>query len=107
PDPRSIDRGPAPLPPRGGAKGKSLHAAARARATAATVRSDLPQAWCGDEIGFDDAVHQLQNGDFRYHGVYVVAADAPDRFHNFASQLQSSAFEASGLLEHLYGRAIR
>jgi hypothetical protein len=107
PDPRSIDRGPAPLPPKGGPKGKRLHAAARARASAATVRSDLPSSWCGDEIGYDDVAHQLQNGDFRYHGVYVVPADAPDRFRTFAPRLQSAAFEASGLLERLYGRAIR
>jgi hypothetical protein len=107
PDPRSIDRGPAPLPPKGGAKGKRLHAPARVMASAATVRSALPESWCGNEIGSDDVNDQLQNGDFRFHGLYVVPADAPDRFRSFASELQSSAFEASGLLERLYGRAIR
>jgi hypothetical protein len=84
-----------------------LHAAARVTASAATVRGDLPQRWCGEELSVDDAQHQLPNGDFSYHGVYVVPADAPDRFRSVASQLQSDAFQASGLLERLYGRAIR
>jgi hypothetical protein len=75
--------------------------------TAAAVRRDEPQSWCGAEIGYDDTTHELDNGDFRYHGVYVVPADAPDRFSTFAPQLQADAFEASGLLERLYNRAIR
>ena len=107
PDPRSIDRGPAVPPPAGGPKGKPLHAAARVAAGANTVRSDLPQQWCGDELGSDDTSHQLPNGDFQYHGIYAVPSDVPDRFRSVATDLQTGAFEASGLLERLYGRAIR
>jgi len=75
--------------------------------TAAAVRRDLPESWCGDELATDDVEHRLPNGDFSYHGIYVVPADARDRFRSVASQLQTDAFEASGLLERLYGRAIR
>ena len=107
PDPRSIDNGPASPAPAGGATGKPLHAAERAVATAATVRKVLPQDWCGAEVGSDDVADQVQNGDYRYHGIYVVPADAPDRFRTFAAAFQADAFEASGLLERLYGRAIR
>jgi hypothetical protein len=107
PDPRSIDGGAAVPPPAGGPAGKPLRAAARATVTAAGVRRDLPESWCGAELSTDDVEHQLPNGDFRYHGIYVVPSDAPDRFRSVASDLQTAAFEASGLLERLYGRAIR
>jgi hypothetical protein len=107
PDPRSIDRGPAMPPPAGGPSGKPLHAAKRVTASAGVVRRVLPESWCGEELGADDMQHQLPNGDFRYHGIYVVPADGADRFRSVAPQLQADAFEASGLLERLYGRAIR
>src|SRR3954466_15015937 len=40
----------------------------------------VPSAWCGTESSSDDLVNELDNGPFRYHGVYMLAADAPDRF---------------------------
>jgi hypothetical protein len=67
----------------------------------------VPSAWCGAETTSDDAVHEVDNGPYRYHGVYVVAADAPDRFASLATEMQTDAFQASALLEESYGRAIR
>jgi hypothetical protein len=67
----------------------------------------LPGAWCGEELASDDTAHEVDNGDFRYHAVYMLAADAPNRFGAFAGTLQADAFEASALLETSYGRAIR
>ena len=67
----------------------------------------LPSTWCGSEQAQDDTLHEFDNGPYRYHAVYMLAADAPDRFAQLASRLQADAFGASALLEQSYGRAIR
>jgi hypothetical protein len=93
PDPAAVAIGPeaSPAP---GALGKR---AAKA----------LPADWCGAELTADDTTHEVNNGDFRYHAVYMIAADAPDRFASLATGMQTDAFQASSLLETSYGRAIR
>src|SRR5436190_24171904 len=40
----------------------------------------VPSAWCGTESSSDDLVNEIDNGPYRYHGVYMLASDAPDRF---------------------------
>ena len=67
----------------------------------------VPSAWCGTETSSDDQVNEVDNGQFRYHAVYMLAADAPDRFAGLATTLQNDAFQASALLETSYRRAIR
>jgi hypothetical protein len=79
-----------------------------ASAHAAADEPGEPTQWCGQERSTDDTSDELDNGSYRYHAVYLVAADAPDRFTpELATQIQSDAFGASALLERLYGRAIR
>jgi hypothetical protein len=63
--------------------------------------------WCGQERSHDDTADQVRNGRYLYHGIYMLPSDGQDRFESLASQLQASAFGASGLLESEYGRAIR
>ena len=63
--------------------------------------------WCGDERPSDNRRDALDNGSFRYHAIYLSAADVPSRFEGVASAIQSAAFEASALLERAYRRAIR
>jgi hypothetical protein len=67
----------------------------------------VPETWCGSEQNTDDTAHEVNNGDYRFHAVYMVAADAGNRFPTFANDLQTDAFQASSLLETDYGRAIR
>src|SRR2546423_363874 len=67
----------------------------------------VPQTWCGTETSSDDTAHEVDNGPFRYHAVYMLASDAPDRFNSLATSMQTDAFQASSLLESSYGRAIR
>jgi hypothetical protein len=67
----------------------------------------LPNAWCGTETSSDDRVDEVDNGAFRYHAVYMLAADSPNRFADVSTTLQHDAFQASALLERSYGRAIR
>src|SRR3954469_7780915 len=67
----------------------------------------VPSAWCGGEAGSDDTVHEVDNGAFRYHAVYMIPADGQDRFQALATAMQRDAFQASALLETAYGRAIR
>jgi hypothetical protein len=67
----------------------------------------LPSAWCGTETSSDDRVDEVDNGAFRYHAVYMLAADSPNRFAGVSTTLQDDAFQASALLERSYGRAIR
>src|SRR4051794_12679865 len=93
--------------PEGGAAGRPLDARDRRGATAPVVRASLPGRWCGTERATDETVHQRDNGLWRFHAVYALAADAPDRLGALASGLQTDAFQASALLERLYGRAIR
>nr|MDP8943759.1 hypothetical protein [Actinomycetota bacterium] len=102
--------------PRGGARGRPLPAAAslaRARdrrgrrAKARQVRRALPAKWCGDIRATDDLEHERDTGGARYHAVYLVPADRPQRLHKLAATLQRDAMQASALLEASYGRAIR
>jgi hypothetical protein len=67
----------------------------------------VPSSWCGDQTAVDDTAHEVDNGPFRYHAVYMLAADAPNRFGALATTMQTDAFQASSLLESSYGRAIR
>src|SRR5436190_680040 len=67
----------------------------------------IPQTWCGTETSSDDTAHEVDNGAFRYHAIYMLASDAPDRFNSLATTMQNDAFQASALLETSYGRAIR
>jgi hypothetical protein len=67
----------------------------------------VPQTWCGTETSSDDTAHEHDNGAFRYHAIYMLASDAPDRFSSLATAMQTDAFQASSLLESSYGRAIR
>jgi hypothetical protein len=67
----------------------------------------VPSAWCGTETNADDEVNEVDNGPFRYHAVYMLAADSTNRFGSIATTLQNDAFQASALLETSYGRAIR
>lgn len=76
--------------------------------TAAAPSAALAQnSWCGGERATDEVTHELDNGDYRYHAVYLVAADAPNRFPAVADRIQADAFAASGLIERTRGRAIR
>jgi hypothetical protein len=67
----------------------------------------VPQTWCGAETSSDDTAHEFDNGPFRYHAVYMLPSDGPDRFSSMATSMQTDAFQASSLLESSYGRAIR
>ncbi|HEY3020275.1 MAG TPA: hypothetical protein VGJ32_08785 [Solirubrobacteraceae bacterium] len=93
--------------PEGGAAGRTLDARTRAHATSATVLASLPDRWCGTARSADDTRHERDNGAWRFHAVYALAADGIDRFAARASAIQTDAFQASALLEKLYGRAIR
>ena len=93
PDPASID-------------GAAPSGSPRARASAA-ASTGLPTTWCGDERTSDSTQNELANGDFRYHAVYAVPSDAPSRLQSVAGRIQADAMRATGLIEQLYGRAIR
>jgi hypothetical protein len=92
PDPESIDEGP------------DLPKGPYARAASST---SLPKTWCGDELTTDDKRNELDNGEYRFHAVYAIPADAPSRLKEVAGIIQTDAMRASGLIEQLYGRAIR
>ena len=108
PDRASVDGGGVEAPaPAGGMAGRPLSWAARAKVSGAAVRYRLPSTWCGTQRSNDNLAGEVDNGGYRYHAIYALPADAPDRFAQFATTLQSDAFQASGLLEQTYGRAIR
>lgn len=94
-----------PAPPNGA--GRALVGVSRLLASAADVRAALPGLWCGVQRSSDDTEHELANGDYRIHAIYLLPSDAANRFETVASTLQADAFQASALLERLYGRAIR
>ena len=71
------------------------------------LRPALSAAWCGTTRADDDLEHEVSNGTYKYHAIYAVPSDAPARFGLVAGRLQTDAFQASGLLERLYGRALR
>jgi hypothetical protein len=79
--------------------GRSLTASAPRTASVAAAAD-----WCANT---DPAANQFPNGDYRYHAVYVHAADRPSRLAALGAQLEKDAFSASALLERQYGRAIR
>ena len=89
------------------AAGTAAQRARRSALRGADVRYRLPSAWCGTPRTTDFRDTELNNGPFRYHAIYALPADAPDRFAELATTLQADAFQASGLLEATYGRAIR
>src|SRR3954453_21476077 len=99
-----ITHGPDPATVAVGAEAPAVPVQAKRRAAAAKL---VPPAWCGAESASDNLVNEVDNGPFRYHGVYMVAADAPDRLGGLATSMQTDAFQASSLLESSYGRAIR
>ncbi len=71
------------------------------------LRPALSAAWCGTTRADDDLEHEVPNGTYKYHAIYAVPSDAPARFGLVAGRLQTDVFQASGLLERLYGRALR
>ena len=91
--------------PIGGSSGAPLDTGVTVDAE--SVRRAEPSSWCGTERATDDAETVLANGPNRYHAIYAYPADAPSRFPALASDMQTDAFQASGLVERLYGRAIR
>src|SRR4051812_46676342 len=97
-----LTHGPDPSAVAAGAESPAVPVRAKARAAKL-----VPSAWCGTESSSDNGAGEVDNGPFRYHGVYMVAADAPDRFSALATSMQTDAFQASSLLESSYGRAIR
>jgi hypothetical protein len=99
-----ITHGPDPAAVAAGSESPAVPANARRRVAAAKL---VPSTWCGTESASDNLVNEVDNGAFRYHAVYMLAADAPDRFRTLASSMQTDAFQASSLLESSYGRAIR
>src|SRR4051812_12745152 len=108
PDDRALgERGEEGAAPTGGVAGRPLDARTRARATSSQVLASLPAHWCGSARAVDDTRDERANGIWRFHAVYAVAADGADRFARLATGLQTDAFQASALLEQLYGRAIR
>jgi hypothetical protein len=94
PDPAAVARGPEAVAAPLGALGKR-------------AAKQVPSAWCGTETSSDDVLDEVDNGAFRYHAIYMVAADGADRFAQLATSMQRDAFQASSLLETSYGRAIR
>jgi hypothetical protein len=108
PDGHTVDLGKEAPAPAGGPSGRPLQSSKqRAQLKGAQAHLRLPSAWCGAETGTDDTVNELANGDVKYHAIYALPSDAPDRFNLFATAIQSDAFQASALLETAYGRAIR
>jgi hypothetical protein len=102
-----VDAGHEAPGPAGGDKGKPITRAARATLKGGGARFRLPDGWCGTQRGDDDREHEADNGAYRYHAIYAIPSDGPDRFAQVAETLQADAFQASGLLEQNYGRAIR
>jgi hypothetical protein len=110
--PTAVGSPPVPLAERGavppadvGAPRAMAPAAPRAPRVVAQTARLAP--WCGTERTSDDATHEVGNGTYKFHAVYVIAADARSRLRSVAPQLQSDLFDASALLERLYGRALR
>jgi hypothetical protein len=107
PDPAAVDRGAEAPGPAGGSAGKPVSRAAQAKLSGGGTRFRLPTGWCGTPSATDNKQNEVDNGAYRYHAIYAIAADGQDRFAQLADSLQADAFQASGLLEQTYGRAIR
>jgi hypothetical protein len=58
-------------------------------------------------VGSDDQADELENGDHVIHAAYMIPSDGHDRLAAVADALQTDAFQASALVERLYGRAFR
>src|SRR4051794_38345421 len=80
PDPATVARGPESVAAPRDALGK--------RATKL-----VPSTWCGTESSSDDVLHEIDNGTYRYHAVYMIAADGADRFSKLATGMQTDAFQ--------------
>jgi hypothetical protein len=109
PDPAAIDAGPETPAPAGGPDGATFRSAGSGPiARAASVRAAEPSAWCGDPLATtDNTTDEVDNGTYRYHAIYAIPSDGVNRLGAVAGTLQTDAFQASGLLERLYGRALR
>ncbi|MEA2459305.1 MAG: hypothetical protein QOC95_2277 [Thermoleophilaceae bacterium] len=105
PDGAAMVAGPEAPAPTGGPIGGT--AKRGVRLTARMAAKKLPSSWCGAQLTADDTADEVNNGDYRYHAIYMLTADAPNRFDALASEMQTDAFQASALLESQYGRAIR
>src|SRR5437868_14947213 len=77
-----ITHGPDPVAVAAGPESPAVPLLAAKRRVAAKV---VPAAWCGSESAADDVVDEVDNGPYRYHGVYMLPADAPDRFASLAT----------------------
>ncbi|MEA2389298.1 MAG: hypothetical protein QOG41_2071 [Thermoleophilaceae bacterium] len=97
-----LTHGPDPAAVAAGAEAPAVPVRAKGRAAKL-----VPSGWCGTESAANNTLNEVDNGPFRYHAVYMVAGDAPDRFGSLATSMQTDAFQASSLLESSYGRAIR
>ena len=105
PDPAGTAGGREAPGPAGGSRGGTAKPGARLSPEAVSKR--LPTTWCGPQRGADDTVNETANGAYKQHAVYMVPADGTDRFGQLATTIQTDAFQASALLERLYGRALR
>jgi hypothetical protein len=105
PDPATLATGPEAPGPAGGPRGKTVKPGVQL--SGRQVARRLPTTWFGPQRGSDDTVHETANGGYKQHAVYMVPADGGDRFAQVATRIQTDAFQASALLERLYGRAIR
>jgi hypothetical protein len=76
------------------------------QATTASIAqaSAAATGWCPNA---EPGAHQVDNGQYRYHAVYVHPADRPSRLASVGGELQQDAFGASSVIERQYGRAIR
>src|SRR5918994_2365379 len=87
PDPSGLAGGPEAPGPSGGPRGGTAKPGVRLSPEAVSKR--LPTTWCGPQRGTDDTVSETVNGGFKQHAVYMVPADAPDRFAQVATSIQT------------------
>jgi hypothetical protein len=94
------------------APGASAHSSARTHGPdPAPLVSPPPSAsaaavtdWCPNTVA---GANQYENGQYRYHAIYAHPADRASRLGALGGELDAAAFDASALIEHEYGRAIR
>src|SRR3954468_18521704 len=86
PDDRALgERGEEGAAPTGGVAGRPLDARTRARATSSHVLASPPARRCGRARAVDHTRDERANGVWRFHAVYALAADTPERFRVLAS----------------------
>jgi hypothetical protein len=95
--PAPVDTGPEPV---------SIDREPHALTAARTARSAAAD-WCGKERGSDETRNELSNGQWRFHAIYAIPADAPNQFGRYASLIHRDALAASQMIERQYARAIR